>query len=90
MSNKFKGLFENVIQQHFTLSMLYRYIDEIHISKTKIVGIYFKNEPLNIVNQATQSSILINERMKNMKEMKRKSVGCYVRVSTISQDIDEI
>lgn len=27
--------------------------------------------------------------MKNMKEMKRKSVGCYVRVSTISQDIDK-
>ena len=50
--------FENVIQQHFTLSMLYRYIDEIHISKNKsLVGIYFKNEPLNIVNQATQSSI---------------------------------
>ena len=24
-----------------------------------------------------------------MKEMKRKSVGCYVRVSTISQDIDK-
>ena len=35
--------FENVIQQHFTLSMLYRYIDEIHISKNKsLVGIYFK------------------------------------------------
>lgn len=27
--------------------------------------------------------------MKNMKEMKKKSVGCYVRVSTISQDIDK-
>ena len=24
-----------------------------------------------------------------MKEMKRKSVGCYVRVSIISQDIDK-
>ncbi|PWZ63201.1 recombinase RecA, partial [Staphylococcus pseudintermedius] len=50
--------FENVIQQHFTLSMLYRYIDEINISKNKsLAGIYFKNEPLNIVNQTTQSSI---------------------------------
>lgn len=50
--------FENVIQQRFTLNMLYPYIDEIHISKNKsLVGIYFKNEPLNIVNQATQSSI---------------------------------
>lgn len=27
--------------------------------------------------------------MKNMKEMKRKSVGCYVRISIISQDIDK-
>ena len=49
---------QNVIQQRFTLNMLYPYIDEIHITKNKILtGIYFKNEPLNIVNQTAQSSI---------------------------------
>ncbi|TES32617.1 hypothetical protein E1M99_08940 [Staphylococcus epidermidis] len=38
--------------------MLYPYIDEILITKSKtLMGIYFKNEPLNIVNQTTQSSI---------------------------------
>ncbi|PTI32438.1 hypothetical protein BU074_13610 [Mammaliicoccus vitulinus] len=38
--------------------MLYPYIDEIHITNNKeIVGIYFKNEPLNIVNQQSRSSI---------------------------------
>ncbi|WP_410540881.1 cassette chromosome recombinase CcrA [Staphylococcus aureus] len=50
--------FQNIIQQRFTLNMLYPYIDQIHITKKKmLVGIYFKNEPLNIVNQTTQSSI---------------------------------
>ena len=49
---------QNVIQQSFTLNMLYPHIDEIHITKNKaLVGIYFKNEPLNIVNQTSQSSI---------------------------------
>ncbi|HCQ3502817.1 TPA: recombinase family protein [Staphylococcus aureus] len=49
---------QNVIQQRFTLNMLYPYIDEIHITKSKtLTGIYFKNEPLNIVNQTAQSSI---------------------------------
>ena len=47
---------QNVIQQSFTLNMLYPYIDEIRITKNKVlVGIYFKNEPLNIVNQTSQS-----------------------------------
>ncbi|HEC2157436.1 TPA: recombinase family protein [Staphylococcus delphini] len=50
--------FQNIIQQRFTLNMLYPYIDEIHINKNKtLTGIYFKNEPLNIVNQTTQSTI---------------------------------
>ena len=49
--------FQNVIQQRFTLNMLYPYIDEIHITKSKtLMGIYFKNDPLNIVNQTIQSS----------------------------------
>ena len=49
---------QNVMQQRFTLNILYPYIDEIHITKNKtLTGIYFKNEPLNIVNQKTQSSI---------------------------------
>lgn len=38
--------------------MLNPYIDVISITKNKtLAGIYFKNEPLNIVNQTTQSSI---------------------------------
>ena len=53
-----KNAFQNIMQQRFTLNMLYPYIDEIHITKNKtLTGIYFKNEPLNIVNQTTQSSI---------------------------------
>src|SRR5699024_2633092 len=49
---------QKVIQKSFTLNMLYPYIDEIRITKNKsLVGIYFKNEPLNIVNQTSQSSI---------------------------------
>lgn len=49
---------QNVMQQRFTLNILYPYIDKIHITKNKtLTGIYFKNEPLNIVNQTTQSSI---------------------------------
>lgn len=49
---------QNVIQQRFTLNMLYPYIDEIHITKSKtLTSIYFKNEPLNIVNQTAQLSI---------------------------------
>ena len=48
--------FQNIIQQRFTLNMLNPYIDEIRITKNKaLVGIYFKNEPLNIVNQTSQS-----------------------------------
>ena len=50
--------FQNIIQQRFTLNMLNPYIDVISITKNKtLAGIYFKNEPLNIVNQTTQSSI---------------------------------
>lgn len=58
--------FQNIIQQRFTLNMLNPYIDVISITKNKtLAGIYFKNEPLNIVNQTTQSSIAyIDERMK--------------------------
>ncbi|MEB7397235.1 cassette chromosome recombinase CcrA [Mammaliicoccus sciuri] len=56
--DEFQSSFQNVIQQRFTLNMLYPYIDEIHITNNKeIVGIYFKNEPLNIVNQQSRSSI---------------------------------
>ncbi|HDG5489402.1 TPA: recombinase family protein [Staphylococcus aureus] len=52
-----QNAFQNVIQKSFTLNMLYPYIDEIHITKNKeLSGIYIKNEPLNIVNQAVQSS----------------------------------
>ncbi|UXR69636.1 recombinase family protein [Staphylococcus sp. IVB6246] len=48
---------QKVIQKSFTLKMLYPYIDEIHITKNKeLSGIYLKDEPLNIVNQAVQSS----------------------------------
>ncbi|MDK9867308.1 hypothetical protein P1A27_15410, partial [Staphylococcus equorum] len=56
--NQLQTSLQNVIQHSFTLNMLYPYIDEIHITKNKaLVGIYFKNEPLNIVNQTRQSSI---------------------------------
>ncbi|MDT0724147.1 cassette chromosome recombinase CcrA [Staphylococcus haemolyticus] len=56
--NQLQKSLQNVIQQSFTLNMLYPHIDEIHITKNKaLVGIYFKNEPLNIVNQTSQSSI---------------------------------
>lgn len=49
--------FQNIIQQRFTLNMLYPFIDVIHITKNKeLIGIYLKDEPLNIVNQAVQSS----------------------------------
>lgn len=48
---------QKVIQKSFTLNMLYPFIDVIHITKNKeLSGIYLKNEPLNIVNQAVQSS----------------------------------
>ncbi|MFO3720082.1 cassette chromosome recombinase CcrA [Staphylococcus felis] len=48
---------QKVIQKSFTLNMLYPYIDVIHITKNKeLSGIYLKDEPLNIVNQAVQSS----------------------------------
>ncbi|MSU30558.1 recombinase family protein [Staphylococcus sp. McC-251-APC-3A2] len=57
-THQIRKAFQNVIQQRLTLNMLYPYIDEINISKNKtLAGIYFKNEPLNIVNQTTQSSI---------------------------------
>ena len=56
--NQLQTSLQKVIQHSFTLNMLYPYIDEIHITKNKaLVGIYFKNEPLNIVNQTSQSSI---------------------------------
>ncbi|MFG6184041.1 recombinase family protein, partial [Staphylococcus aureus] len=49
---------QNIIQKRFTLNILYPYIETIHIAKDKnLIGIYFKNEPLNIVNQTMQSSI---------------------------------
>ncbi|HHD6730680.1 TPA: recombinase family protein, partial [Staphylococcus aureus] len=49
---------QNIIQKRFTLNILYLYIETIHITKDKnLIGIYFKNEPLNIVNQTMQSSI---------------------------------
>lgn len=49
---------EKVLQKSFTLNMLYPYIDEIQINKNKVlVGIYFKGEPLNIVNQRIQLTI---------------------------------
>ncbi len=55
---RIKASLQKVIQKGFTLNMLHPYIDEIRITKNKaLVGIYFKNEPLNIVNQKTQSSI---------------------------------
>ncbi len=48
---------QKVIQKSFTLNMLYPFIDVIHITKNKeLSGIYLKDEPLNIVNQAVQSS----------------------------------
>ncbi|MCE0453947.1 recombinase family protein [Staphylococcus haemolyticus] len=55
---RIKASLQKVIQKSFTLNMLHPYIDEIHITKSKtLMGIYFKNDPLNIVNQKTQSSI---------------------------------
>lgn len=57
-THQIRKALQNVIQQRFTLNVLYPYIDEIHITKSKtLTGIYFKNEPLNIVNQTAQSSI---------------------------------
>ncbi|MDL0112769.1 cassette chromosome recombinase CcrA [Mammaliicoccus sciuri] len=54
---RIKASLQKVIQKSFTLNMLYPYIDEIHITKNKeLSGIYLKDEPLNIVNQAVQSS----------------------------------
>ncbi|MGN7565502.1 cassette chromosome recombinase CcrA [Staphylococcus borealis] len=53
---RIKASLQKVIQKSFTLNMLHLYIDEIRITKNKtLVGIYFKNEPLNIVNQTSQS-----------------------------------
>lgn len=53
---RIKASLQKVIQKSFTLNMLHPYIDEIRITKNKtLVGIYFKNEPLNIVNQTSQS-----------------------------------
>ena len=57
-SKRIQSAFHNVIQKRFTLNMLYPFIDVIHITKNKeLSGIYLKDEPLNIVNQAVQSSI---------------------------------
>lgn len=54
--NKLQTSLQSLIQQGFTLNMLHPYIDEIHITKNReLIGIYFKNEPLNIVNQNMQS-----------------------------------
>lgn len=54
---RIKASLQKAIQKSFTLNMLYPYIDEIHITKNKeLSGIYLKDEPLNIVNQAVQSS----------------------------------
>ena len=56
-SKRIQSAFHNVIQKRFTLNMLYPFIDVIHITKNKeLSGIYLKDEPLNIVNQAVQSS----------------------------------
>ncbi|WP_412518990.1 cassette chromosome recombinase CcrA [Staphylococcus simulans] len=56
---RIKASLQKVIQKSFTLNMLNPYIDEVRITKNKaLVGIYFKNEPLNIVNQTSQSSIV--------------------------------
>lgn len=56
---RIKASLQKVIQKSFTLNMLNPYIDEIRITKNKaLVEIYFKNEPLNIVNQTSQSSIV--------------------------------
>ncbi|MGI2236407.1 cassette chromosome recombinase CcrA [Staphylococcus cohnii] len=56
---RIKASLQKVKQKSFTLNMLNPYIDEIRITKNKaLVGIYFKNEPLNIVNQTSQSSIV--------------------------------
>lgn len=50
---RIKASLQKTIQKSFTLNMLYPYIDEIHITKNKeLSGIYLKDEPLNIVNQA--------------------------------------
>lgn len=55
---RIKASLQKVIQKSFTLNILHPYIDEIRITKNKaLVGIYFINEPLNIVNQTTQSTI---------------------------------
>ncbi|MES3704980.1 recombinase family protein [Staphylococcus ureilyticus] len=54
---RIKASLQKIIQKSFTLNMLHPYIDEIHITKNKeLSGIYLKDEPLNIVNQAVQSS----------------------------------
>src|SRR5690606_41068085 len=54
---RIKASLQKVIQKSFTLNMLHPYIDEIHITKNKeLSGIYLKDEQLNIVNQAVQSS----------------------------------
>lgn len=56
-NTKLQTSLQKVIQKSFTLNMLYPYIDVIHITKNKeLSGIYLKDEPLNIVNQAVQSS----------------------------------
>ena len=58
-AHQIRKAFQNIIQQRFTLNMLYPYIDEINISKNKsLAGIYFKNEPLNIVKQTMELSIV--------------------------------
>ncbi len=50
---RIKASLQKTIQKSFTLNILYPYIDEIHITKNKeLSGIYLKDEPLNIVNQA--------------------------------------
>ena len=47
-----------ILFKTFHVKHIVPYIETIHITKDKnLIGIYFKNEPLNIVNQTMQSSI---------------------------------
>src|SRR5699024_2119441 len=72
---RIKASLQKAIQKSFTLNMLYPFIDVIHITKNKeLSGIYLKDEPLNIVNQAVQSSIAYSERMKKSCNNSNKNV----------------
>lgn len=88
--HQIQHIIQNIIQKRFTLNILYPYIETIHITKDKnLIGIYFKNEPLNIVNQTMQSSIAQMKKGCNiMQQLKTKRVGIYVRVSTEMQSTE--